>query len=235
MKLSDVYHQLSLSELKNLAVGNAEDGGIYPNHSDEVNVYLNEALDLLHTRFNLRNKEIIVQQVEGMTLYKLRPEHAATNPTPGYEKFIQDTVDFPFDGDLLRVEEVFGENGDPISLNDPHDPFSVFTPAYDVLQIPLTNPDNAVSVIYRAKHPVIETSETVMPEDVELFISPLLLPALKYYVAYKAHAAINTQDARQNSLQMLQLYESACQFVEHSGGVNKEDYSFAKLEEFGWV
>lgn len=236
MKLSDIFSALTHGELSQLAVGGKKDGGIYPYHSDEICSYINLGLNDLFSRFPLRYEEAVIQQKEGVTLYHLRKEYALSN-TESTEphKYIIDSPFMPFNDNVIKIERVMFEDGVDIELNTHGDTNAVYTPSFDTIQSMYGDDDCALSVVYRAGHPKVFTSDTVKPEDIEVELPPSFLRPLLLYVANRAYTALGTQEALTDAASWYQQYEAALLELENNNVISGEHYLNYKLWSNGWV
>ena len=160
MILLDLFKDLTYGELAQLKIGNLVPGEheseLDPTRYEQVLTWVNLGLKELYKRFFLSSKEIYIQQHVEISVYVLDSKYAQTNtdsPIPIEDRYIMDTVDAPFQDDILKIEEVYDEDGNRLPLNDITEPTSVFTPSYRSIQIPEPNDENSLSVQYRASHP----------------------------------------------------------------------------------
>lgn len=235
MKLSELFSYLTYGELANLKVGGKDDGGIHPKYSAEVTSYITRGLTALHTRFNVKHSEVMVQQFEEVTEYILRPEYAESNPEETtHHKWIMDSPYRPFLGDILRIDSVFNEVGEEIPLNDAGCVCSVFTNQHDVLQMPYPIADNAVSILYTADHAPIDLSSKD-PKDIDIEIPPYLVQPLVLYVASLAHTSVGSPEGAQTGLTKMQEYEALCVNLDIQGAAHVEHNTIDKIWRDGWV
>lgn len=238
MNLKDIFDQLTTGELSNLALGGreSEDGEVEIENYPTLISHVNLALTALHTRFPLSEKEVILQQFDNITLYKLDIAYAESN-TASTEpfKWIKDTAAKPFLDDVLRIDTVYNEVGDELPLNDLNNSDSVFTPNYDTVQIPFPVGTNAISLIYRADHPRIPLN-TADVSKVAIQLPDYLLEALLAYVTSRVYAGMNTESSMAASATYLQKYNMLCQEVELRNVThNSENSTNERLEINGWV
>jgi hypothetical protein len=142
MKLSDVINHLELGELNLSNMGGDEEDGLNPNNFGKVISYINLGLIALYTKFPVKTKELFITPVEHITNYKLHTDYLVSNQesTAPY-KYLNSSYDDPFTNDLALVERVFDELGCELPLNNSACCDSLFTPSYNVLQIPCPNPN----------------------------------------------------------------------------------------------
>ena len=235
MKLSELFNYLTYGELNNLKVGGKEDGGIYPKYSDEVVTYITQGLSALHSRFELKQNELVIQQFEEITDYIIQPEYSQYNEDSTEPKrWIMDLPNSPYSGDLIRISEVFNEGGVRMPLNDSMDPTSMTTPRFDILQMPMPDPENAYAVLYVADHDPIDLTN-LAPKDININIPTPLVRALVLYVSSLAHTAVGSPEGVNTGFAKMQEYEAVCIGMELQGTIAKETWELDKIRRDGWV
>jgi hypothetical protein len=235
MKLSELFSYLTYGELATLKVGGKSIGGIHPTYSDEVLSYIVQGLSALYTRFNLRQAEVIIQDIEGITDYVLSPEYAVSNSSSTEAKrWIIDTEEDPFEGGVIRIEEVFNELGQRVPLNNIYKVGSFCTPRYDILQNPFSDLGNAYSVVYVSDHPVIDLTSK-QPSEINIHLPSPLIRGLVLYVSSLANTAVGSQEAMQIGFAKMQEYEAFCLGMELQGTLQHDFFSPNKFRGLGWV
>ncbi len=237
MLLSEIFDHLTYGELSQLSIGGREGSGVLPSDLPAMLSHVNIALNALFTRFPVVTKEILVQQYEHISNYTLDAKYAITNTesTAPY-KYIVDSIHEPFISDVLRIESIHDEDGQEYFLNDPLEYWSVHIPSYNIIQIPFPIKENAMSVQYRAKHPILKAQgleiETAIINLPDYLLEPLLL-----HIASRAFASNPSLSPEQNGLSsgFAARYENACRLVEEHGLLHKEDPTNIKLRSNGWV
>ncbi len=196
MLFSDLLEQLALGELSQHSIGS--DGYISEEHYDKIIVQLNHGLTTLHTRFPLKTNELLLQQYEGVSEYKLSKEHAVSYEGVSLtDRWIIDSVFDPFLDDVLRIEQIWDEGGCQIPINDDNDTYSWFTVTPTTIQIPAPEPENMASVIYRANHPKIELGTKDL--DTEIDIPQNLVECLCAFIASRIYTSMGNQASAQLS------------------------------------
>lgn len=235
MKLSELFSYLTYGELSNLKVGGKECGGIYPKYSDEVLSFIKQGLTDLHTRFTLKQNEVVVQQFDHITEYALRYRYAESNlESLEPYKWIMDTPERPFQSDIISIEEIYDEVGNELYNNYDNQKYSIFTPAYDIVQVPYPYADNAMAVVYKADHPTIDLNK-YKPSEIEVELPVVLVRALILYVASLAHSAIGSPEGVQTGFAKMQEYQAMCMEIELRGVVAKENWTNKQIGGNGWV
>lgn len=237
MKLSEVFNYLESGELGNIALGvpdvDSVIGEIRPEHWPKLIAHTNLALTALYTRFWLSSKEEIIQLFPHIQQYWLDRKYAQTNTlSPESYRYIMDSVFMPFQDDVLKIEEIHNEGGEIVYLNDLTQPWSVFTPTYNSIQIPYPMWCNSLVIHYRANHPQIPL-DTDKPNQVELQIPHGFLEPLLFYIAHRVFASMNVDnDGESNNY--LQKYENSCKQLESKGLHITPNYSNLRLDQNGW-
>jgi len=205
MTLYELITDMAKSELSNLQL--AENGVIKEESIPTVIGLINEAMLRLHTRFILSQKQLILKTVTHITNYHLTRKFAESNTesTEPY-KYILDLTGEPFKDDVIRVFEVYTEEGNPLPLNDRTCAYSLYTPVSNIIQVPNPDVSNSLTVIYQAKAEKI--TEDLMEEDLD--IPWFLLSAVRAYVAYKIFTNMVTQESSIKAQEHLKLFEGIC-------------------------
>lgn len=264
--LKDIFENLAYGELQQAAVGLllAQDIGPQSDiinmddpeyierarNEDKVVRHVNMALTALHTRFWLASREVIIQQYDHIQQYWLDKKYAQTNNLSTEPlRYIMDSIFDPFQDDCLKIEEVHDEGGETLFLNDLTEPWSVFTPTYNSIQVPYPMWCNTLVAHYRANHPKVslykdvligpfqaktDKSQKLRPEEVEIFIPEGFMEPLLFYVAHRVFGALNVDNNAEGN-NYLQKYEASCQRLEQSGLQITPHYGNEKLDKAGWV
>lgn len=244
MLVVDLFRRLAYGELSNLAL--SQPGGkIIEDKHPQLIQYINEGLLRLYSRFILKEKDLIIEQVAHITSYHLRPEYAESGGVLGGAgtdvpyAYIKDLPDEPFTGDVLKVLAVY-ESGCPyaLPLNDQDRADSLFTPQVDVLQVPNPKATVALGVHYQARHPLLAdisvNNLNILEQEIELPFS--LEGALQNFVGYKIYSHMNGQENAVKSQEYLSTFESICTEVMDRDLVSQSFHtSFNKLEQRGFV
>jgi len=238
MKLLDILKDLTYGELSGLTIGNLIpdefDNEPDPHQYEQIVSYINLGLTEIYKRFFLRSQEIDVQQHEEITTYKLHSDYAQSNlasPILIAERYILDTAEDPFRDDILKIEEVYNEEGTKLAMNDTSDVNSVYTPAYNKVQIPYPNDANIFSVQYRANHPKIPITLATHPEDVEVEVPNSLYAALLQYVGYRSNLRTNPE----KSADFWNQFKRTCDEVDTYGLEVQSEPGDWRFDEHGWA
>ena len=236
MKLSDFLDGLTTGELSQVYIGGKESYGIIAEDYPAITRFINSGLTALYTRFPLKLKEVSIQNYPHIHTYYLRKEFAVSNTESNQPiKYIVDSKYAPFIGDVLKIDQVFSEEGFERRLNDESAPYSVFTPEFDALVIPFNEDTNMTSVIYRANHEKIPTEESIDPDKISITLPPYLEAALHSYVVSRVFKSIGGESNLNEAMLHENQYELVCSRVETSSLLNADQFTNMKLENNGWV
>lgn len=237
MKLSEVFEMLQYGELANVSVsGNIdEEVDIRTEDYPLLISHINLALTDLHTKFNLKEKEVVIQQYADIPYYELDSKYAVTNTESSEEiKYIVDNVYSPFIDDVLRINAAFDEKGCELPINDENQCNSIFLNSYKRIQVPYPNPENAIWLTYRANHEKLSMSNPDLDADVN--IPAYCVEALLSYVASRVHSQRTAQDAQGLSVNLMAKYQMICDQIEEKNVLhNSPSNTNFKLGERGWV
>ena len=220
MKLSFVLEQARSGELDAISKKDKTD--------KKVIAYLSLALIALYNRFQLATQEAIVT---------LRPDLPKTIYTMDSTDDDVKVAGAPMpDDDFMAIVSAFNEDGTTITVNDEKADDSIYTVAYNQLQIPLLADNAYVSVIYR-KNPTLVTYVddgfgNAIDGDVALPVQ-LLEPAL-HYIGYRAHGAINGNINAENNTHYTR-YLRACDIAVEFGIVTADDTTGRTVDEQGFM
>ena len=234
--LTKLFERLSYAELSNLSISGEGSGVIVPAGIPKIINYINEALLKLYGRFILSTKSLLIEEQEHITNYHLVRRFAETNTENIQEyPYIKDLPDEPFTEDVIKILEVYDVNGCMYPLNDMGNCNSLFTPAPQILQVPNPVTDRAITVVYQARHPIIEPP-TENNQSQEIDVPFVLEEALQAYIASKVYSNMNGQENILKGQEQLAKYESVCAEVE---ALDLTNNTFAtttyKLEIRGFV
>lgn len=231
MKLEELYANLSLGVLSNLTVGDEGSGFIRYEHQAKVCLAINNSLTAIYGKFILNVKEVRVRAMDNKTLYPLKQIHADQDPTIGVDKFITDTVDEPFTGDVLRILEVYDEAGEQLVLNDPTGLGQIYAPNPTTLQIVQPVSENTYFVLYQARH------TKLVPDDLEqeIELPEILMPALEAHVAYLIMSPMNGQEHSMKAAEHYAKYNMVCEEVIEKDLVSTSIVEHStKMQDRGW-
>lgn len=230
MNLEELYCSLSVGVLKNLAMSNDGDGTIAEKHKKSVLLASNQGLKRLYSRFMLSEKYVIIQQQEGRTFYHLRKQFSVSGHDPNVidVPYVMDSLNEPFQEDVIRIFSITDHYGCPVPLNDSGKVHSAYTPKPETVQYDYPVAGEPLMLTYQASHPVLcYFSGDEDNEDVEVnydlnneTANVILLPetlheALFAYIGYFVYNGINTAESKGIAAEHKATYEELCTVFEN--------------------
>ena len=217
MKLEDLFSTLALGELSNLSL--AESGSITEPSKPKVINAINKAMMKLYTKFIISKNDLIIDMQMGVTNYHLLAKYAYSSADPELDRepYIRDFLGEPFREDVIKILEVYADNGQRIPLNDANHMYSVFTPQYNVLHVPKSDGRHSLSLVYQAA-PWPVSMETA--SDTDLIIPDVLEESLCSYIGYLMHTDIGTQESVIKGQSLLARYNDGMATAELQDLVN---------------
>ena len=236
MTLADFFEQLTYGELTSLELGDPYSGGVERESYQRILTHINAGMKALYTRFWLKSGELVVELYDHIQIYTLDSLHAVTNHlSPEPYRYIIDSEHDPFRSEMLiKIEQVYDDCGCPRILNDITDPWSLFTPAFNQVQVPFPSKFVHLLVQYRKAPEKITLEPDQDPADVFIDLPTSLHEALSMYVAHRAFRSLNA-DQNQEGNNYMQLYEQACQRAELAGLFITTNTGNLRLDQNGWV
>ena len=210
MNISDVISLAKNAELKQLAVSESED-------DTAILGFLNLGVLEIHKRFPLIQSKAVITVVEGKTLYSL--DGTDTDVTVNLSR-----------NSLLMVDEVHDENSNELGLNDEEDCFGVFTPEYNVIEIPSGTLEftKTITVVYRAAPNFYTTESTTIS------LPPQFLECLLHYIGYRGHSSLRGDTKFENNAHYIR-FEKSIATIESKGLFTEESLASNKFEKRGFV
>ena len=176
---------------------------------------LNLELTQLYSRYPVLEKEVAFRRFPEISMYHLIRRYCRSNDeSKELYKYILDTKDKPFLGDVLKIENAYTESGQHIVLNDNNNPRAWFTPSFDTIQIPnTTDIDTRIAIIgYKAKPEHIDPNTTDFEKDI--YIPSYLEEPMIYGITMRVAERLPTQTGMQ-VVQMAQAkYKELCDNVD---------------------
>ena len=176
---------------------------------------LNLELTQLYSRYPVLEKEVAFRRFPEISMYHLIRRYCRSNDeSKELYKYILDTKDNPFLGDVLKIENAYTESGQHIVLNDNNNPRAWFTPSFDTIQIPnTTDIDTRIAIIgYKAKPEHIDPNTIDFEKDI--YIPSYLEEPMIYGITMRVAERLPTQTGMQ-VVQMAQAkYKELCDSVD---------------------
>ena len=238
MKLSEVFSQLTYGELSQLNLGGAEAGAIDVSNYSQVVAHVNMGLLALYKRFNLKEGRLNFALKAGVTYYPLNTEEDV--------RFVLNKGEEEFADDILKVERVLTATGYELGLNDLEDPYACMTPSNSMLRVPaviaaqsMDLPEQfktpTLTVVYRARHPMLVATASFNPAKVVVEMPYTHLEPLLLYVASRVHNPIGMTNEFHAGNSYAAKYEQACQQLEVQNLRVDQVSQSNRLQRNGWV
>jgi len=235
MKIRRIIEHLEHGVLSKINLGGNTSMGVtsynYPALISAIELGLIELSQL----FDLKQRETFLKQEDHIKVYELDVKYAVTNTTStATYKYIKDSVDNPFNGDILRIEAVYDELGNKLSLNDDNDPDSLYTPSLTSIQVPRPNGQNTLCIIYSAG--VVElrkTGDNLLEQEV--YLPNSLLQALTMFVAAQVVMGKDSLEAKNESMVFERKYKEAVATAMNYGVKASDNTNNINLERKGWA
>jgi hypothetical protein len=231
MQLIDIINQLRNGELANTSLSEKLDYEEYP----KIVSYVNLALTALHSRFNIKQSEVVIQEYSTINIYTFDSKYAVSNTGSAEPiKYIIDTIDTPFTNDLIRIETIEDSNGDILLLNDQTESTSIKLPSYNKIKVVAPIDEELLIITYKANHDKVLVSG-LTTTDQEIYIPEVLLEPLLYHIASRFHSSLPNAAGISESEKYISKYENACIRIKLENLINEYNYSTDRMGDRGWV
>ena len=242
MRVSALLASLSYGELRHLYAGGDGSGSLSTSETDRVIHLANRALTEIYTRLAYKRTYVKFQTVLGKTTYAIRKIHALsdTDPSNLAMRFILDSADEPFSGEIVKIRSVRQMNDpadvsfEPVfrSLNDEM-PGSIKTLTFDTLLIPDTAPYTIFEAELQMNHPRLSLPAD---PDQEIELAPFLEGALAAKISEGVFRSMSGEEGPAMAQQQKLLFEEAMLQVQADDLTQQTTTDdFRKSEFFGWV
>jgi len=234
MLLSEIFSYLSYGELSQYEIGTGNDGVISELDFPRVTSLVNRGLIQLHTKLPLRLEQVLVETNHADPRYMLSSKFAASNLTSTASvKYIKD-IAYPFQDNVIKIEQVFKSDDAELFLNDSTDPDTVYTPTKNTIQF--ANPfDGLVAVFFRANHPILSMSRGIDPSVIEVDIPDSLLEPLITFVSSKVVTAKGGTDGLQAGMALTNSFETQLIDLAAQGVFSVDFPKQERIWRDGWV
>jgi len=252
--LGDIFDLLANSEFLNTKLNRAPNGSLAESEYVKVIGSLNLGLTELYKRFNLRQEELRLHILPGVSRYFLRDDRVANVENMDETTYIEEVEECLEELRVIKVMQVrtemdsylFPASSDVITslttdailpLNDNRAQLRIISIAEDILHIyPITAP-RVLVVVYQAFPEKIAICEDFDPATYELEISDTIIDAL---IAFTASRILVTYEGESSngatkSMSYLNQYEMACQKIEQFGLQNQINDRNTRFERDGWT
>lgn len=213
MNISDLFKTLSFGELSGLSMSDEGTGSITEEKQPSIVYYAGQALTSIYSRFAHKIDYVILEQSEGITRYVLDAKHAASDTSGANTnvRYLLDTAEEPFEGDVLRILSVRGfddqnvlEDHDLLLNDNPGVP-SMRTLSYKSVKFESVTPGKKLLIQVQQNHPTLTIPADL---DQEILLAPILQEALAYKVAARVFKSMNGETNIIKGSQLDQQYES---------------------------
>lgn len=224
MTLQDIFDQLTHGELSQLSIGiGGEGNGIAETNYAKVVSHINLGLTAIYSRFNLKERRLRFLLQPDSTTYQLSVV------------------------DILKITDVLTDADFSLSVNDPGDAYSCFTPSLTTLRVadsvaaqgsdlPDLLKTDGITVVYQANHPrLVVVDGYIEPTMTVMEIPETHVQALLYFVASRAHNPVGMTNEFHAGNSWYAKYEAECERLTHHGyAVDRGTYN-TRLQANGWV
>jgi hypothetical protein len=208
--LEDLFKQLSYGELSTLAVALDASGAIKKERQNQIVHFANEALRKLHARLPLKEADLTVT-------------------------LTGEEITHEFDANTLLVMGIISSFGEPLTFETTRIPQRI-TVTGDPLTIRFPKElTGEVQVIYRNRHPLLNSVTTGEDLTQEIELLPELEPALTSYIASKVFGGMSSQDSMALANNYRMQYEQTIADVLNAGLLPGDVFVNHKLETRGFV
>lgn len=231
MLLQDIYDLLEDGELsKHPLLVN----GVTALNQAKINKFVDQGLIDLYSRFPLKVNQLTLLMHEEIVEYPIRKEFAFSQVARGADYFIEDSMEFPFGDDLIKVLSITDEACCTVPLNDRNACYAAYTIQPDVLYIPTPLGGEVMFVTYQAKHAKVTSTDTGVTK---LELPSVFVSALCSYIGYRLYSGSTEVTAAGKSNQFYAQYEQACNMQRLNGTANFDDGSTNECVflQGGWV
>lgn len=238
---SSLVSRLARGYLSNLAM--SSNGAIRDADIPTVLDHINDGLKDLFTRFPLSTKEIKINAQSSITHYFIRYEFAFSNAESTQPvKYLDDSACDDFDGRIVKVLEVYDSQGKELFINKKNEPYSVFLPQHDCVQITANHLSTEFYVLFQAVHPLVsmpygvDGDDSFLAPDTIINIPPALETPLMLLVAANVFGNMSGPAHEQKHAILTQEYETALLISQYTDSAStSENMSNSKLDRAGFV
>jgi hypothetical protein len=236
--VEELFRTLSYGPLSNLALSNDGNGEIRDNKQAEILGYVNSGLLRLHSKFLVREQELILRLISGKTNYVIDRKFSQSGHKLGSLDpiYIMDILN-PYQSDWIKALGVTDQRGCDLKLNDTENPCSIFTPRPSLVQVPRGLDGHSLSINYQAKHPTLvhkEDGSIDLSQEIDLpeaFHEPLLS-----FVASKVFSHMNTNESTMKSQEHYAQFNMLCNEIVDNDLVGSTiSITNTNFERKGWV
>lgn len=234
MLVRDILEQLAFSELAHTNIGGDSDTEVTEQSKYlQVIPAINSALEALHTRFELKFNNILLEQVGHIATYYLRKDYAESSNSGQEFKYLKDSTITPFLGDIIRIDRVIDDCNTAVFVNNESECSSVFLPTYDSIEFPAPVHGRVFNIIYQANHKKLAIEGVDVPNQ-EVVLPPAFNEALLAYIGYRVYKNRKSLNGESPSNNYFSIYQSECARLESKNAVNLISAN-QSVGDSGWV
>lgn len=236
MNVGDLFLRLSYGELSNLALGQSGTGVVLNKDQGRIVTYANAALIELYSRFIHKRSFVDVELQEDVTIYRLSSAYAVsqTEANPTKPHYLKDTIEEPFEDDVIKIISYSYENKDPNA-----DPCvqqqvldSIRRLSFDSFKVTAPKAGAVINIEYQAKHAPLS-----LPADRSemIYLAPLLWSALDAHICAAAYSSMNGEANAVKAQGLSIKYESLVAQAKQDDLLQEmTEKDNDKLQQFGW-
>lgn len=220
MNVGDLFLNLSYGDLSNLSMGMEGEGFISAEDQPKIIGYANNVLTQLYTRFVHKVNYVKLESLATVNTYHLRTVHAVTNTDTDNTRtrYIKDSVDEPFLGDLVKVISVFLEPleveavGKLLTINNEPDDLAVKIIDFDSIYLKAPEDERSYIIEYQSKHARLIAGNDAGEQ--EIYLAPVLWEALESGICSRVFNSLGGEENILRARELMTRYENICQQVE---------------------
>lgn len=226
MLLREIFDLLAFGEVAHTSIGgDAENETIPESKYLQIVPAINAALDALHSRFELRFNNVLVQQKEGIDTY--------TIDSKNNDDYLISAENKLYVNDLIRIDRIMDSCGESVYINNERERSSVVLPTYNSIEFPTVVDGDIYNVIYHAKHPkILSTGSDVLDQTVDLPAD--FLDAFLAYIGYRVYKNRKSLTSESPSNNYYSIYQAECARLEGKNPINTHA-SNDIVRDAGWV
>lgn len=232
--VTQILQNLTFGELSQYAVGNAAGGIVAEAEIPKVMSAINRGVNQLQLDMGLHENTVIIRLREGTHTYLLDSKHSMITGTESV-LYIDDSVDQPFEDDVLRIRQIMNKYGQPHPINVKDDVNTLYTPTHKTIQNPFAVEDEVMAVVYTRFTKPQEISTYVEADVTYLPLPDYMLHALYQYVASRMTAGITTQQEISDSQVWMQEYTKSVAAMKFDPQLAAQEHTNTKLHDRGYV
>ena len=233
MKLSNILTLVLYRNVLNTCYVSKETKEFNPDKLPAVITFLNESLLKLYNKFTLKIDSIWLDLHESRTRYPITSEHMIGNwLEPSYDNYLWKGFNESFNDDLLKIIAVNDNKGNELPLNNTEELLSLFTPMYNILEVPSRFPRQKLNIIYQAAPTKIIFNPN---EDIDVDVPDTLVAALVANTNYLIFDSIGSPASMQQAQLFKAEYEQLIDEMIDSDTINPQySTNTEKFYKRGW-